>query len=40
MFDASLAQRFALANRIPASLGWAILGGSVLTAGAMGYQLV
>ncbi|MGH8129070.1 MAG: hypothetical protein ACRETC_12050 [Gammaproteobacteria bacterium] len=39
MFDASLAQRFAFASRIPTSLAWAILVGSMLTVGAMGYLL-
>jgi hypothetical protein len=39
MFDASLAQRFAFTSRIPASLALAILVGSMLTVGAIGYLL-
>jgi hypothetical protein len=39
MFDASLAQRFAFTTRVPLSLEWTLLGGSLLAVGAMGYQL-
>jgi hypothetical protein len=39
MFDASLAQRFAFTARVPQSLEWTLLGGSLLAVGAMGYQL-
>lgn len=39
MFDASLAQRFALNSRVPVSLSWILLAGSLLAIGAMGYQL-
>ena len=39
MFDASLAQRFAFTTRVPSSLEWTLLAGSILAVGAMGYQL-
>ena len=39
MFDASLAQRFAFTTRVPPSLEWTLLAGSLLAVGAMGYQL-
>jgi len=39
MFDASLAQRFTFASRLPASLSWAMLVGSMFAVGAMGYLL-
>lgn len=39
MFDASLAQRFAFASRLPASLALALLVGSMVAFGAMGYLL-
>jgi hypothetical protein len=39
MFDASLAQRFAFTTRVPPSLEWTLLAGSILAVGAMGYQL-
>jgi hypothetical protein len=39
MFDASLSQRFAFNSRIPSSLSWILLVGSLLAIGAMGYQL-
>jgi hypothetical protein len=39
MFDASLAQRFAFTTRVPPSLEWTLIGGSVLAVGAMGYQM-
>ena len=38
MFDAALAQRFAFDSRVPPTLSWMLLGGSLLAIGAMGYQ--
>jgi hypothetical protein len=38
MFDATLAQRFAFDNRVPPTLLWMLLCGSLLAVGAMGYQ--
>jgi uncharacterized membrane protein len=38
MFDASLSQRFAFESRVPLSLTWTLLAGSVLSLGALGYQ--
>jgi hypothetical protein len=38
MFDAALAQRFAFDNRVPPTLSWMLLCGSLLAIGAMGYQ--
>jgi hypothetical protein len=39
MFDQSLAQRFAFESKMPPSLAWMLLIGSVLAIGAMGFQL-
>jgi hypothetical protein len=38
MIDLSLSQRFAFANRVPIYLMWTILGGSLLSIGAMKFQ--
>lgn len=39
VFDMSLAQRFAYESRVPSEILWMLLAGSVLSIGAMGYQL-
>lgn len=38
MFDSELAQRFAFDSRVPSTLSWMLLCGSLLAIGAMGYQ--
>jgi hypothetical protein len=38
MFDAEQAERFAFDSRVPPTLSWMLLCGSVLAIGAMGYQ--
>ena len=38
MFDASLSQRYAFASRVPSTVIWMLMGGSMLSLGAMGYQ--
>jgi hypothetical protein len=38
MFDSAAAQRFAFDSRVPPTLSWMLLGGSLLAIGAMGYQ--
>ena len=38
MFDAALAQRFAFDGRVPRTLSWMLLCGSLLAIGAMGFQ--
>jgi len=38
MFDASLVQHFAFVSRVPSSVSWMLLFGSMLAMGAMGYQ--
>jgi hypothetical protein len=39
MFNAARSQRFAFESRVPASLSWLLMGGSVLAISAMGYHL-
>jgi hypothetical protein len=39
MFDAAMSERFAFESRVPASLDWLLMAGSVLAIGAMGYHL-
>ena len=38
MFDSSLSQRYAFASRVPSTVIWMLMGGSMLSLGAMGYQ--
>lgn len=38
MFDASLSERFGFDSRVPLSLSWSLLAGSLLALGALGYQ--
>jgi hypothetical protein len=39
MFDASLVQRYALESRVPMETSFILLGGALLTVGALGYQM-